>query len=153
MAMALVCQIVGSVSFAVQLFMFAVLPEIMPRKQRAAVQAALNAASGMGGIFALLVRTILDEQSSQGWRLCFYIDAAVLELSAIACTLFYNPPAMPLQSLHGHRESLTHLDWVGSLLLAVGFALTWVNNPYPPDDAHCLAPLILGIVCRFVTLD
>ncbi|KAL4770020.1 hypothetical protein BDW60DRAFT_209423 [Aspergillus nidulans var. acristatus] len=110
MAMALVGQIVGPVSFAAQPLMFAVLSEIMPRKQRAAVQAALNAGSGVGGIFALLVGSIIVEQSIQGWRLCFYIDAAVLGLSAIACTLFYNPPAMPLQSLHSHRESLTHLD-------------------------------------------
>jgi hypothetical protein len=127
------------------------LSEIMPRKQRAAAQAALNAASGVGGIFALPVGSILVEQSSQGWRLYIYIDAAVLGLSAIACTFFYNPPARPLQSLHSHRECLKQLDWVGSLLLTLGFillsvALTWVNNPYPADDAHCLAPLTLGIV-------
>lgn len=94
---------------------------------------------------------VLVDTSPEGWRVYFYVDSALLGTSAIVCALFYNPPPTPFQNSLSQREKLERLDWTGSALLALGFilfsmALTWINNPYPPDDVHCLAPMILGIL-------
>jgi len=151
MNMAIAGQCLLGLGYASQALLFAVASEVLPRRYRPIAQGVMSAASGCGGILGLLVGSALLDNSPTGFRPFWYMCAGLFAFSAMTCALLYNPPPRALQKSLSQRQKLSRVDWVGSVLLAVGLvlfnmALTWTNNPFTWSNAHILATFVLGIV-------
>jgi len=113
-------------------------------------QGGLNAAGGIGGIVGLLGGISLTNNSPFGWRKIWYIVTALNGFSGIVIFALYKPRKLPLQSL-SFEEKIRRLDWVAFILLGIGLilfcmGLSWGDSPYPWNDAHVVACLVIGAV-------
>ncbi|KAJ9632754.1 hypothetical protein H2204_007629 [Knufia peltigerae] len=130
---------------------FAVASEVLPRRQRLVGQAAINAAGGVGSIFALLSGgKLVDVYGPQGYRYIYYINAGIFAVAAAVVFLLYRPPVLELQKSLTTREKLSRLDWPGygitmCAVVLFSMGLSWANNPYSWRNPHVLAPFLVGI--------
>lgn len=132
-----------------QSLLISVASEILPRKYRGIGQASVNIASGLGGIFGLLVGGVLVRQSPGHFRTFWYITCGIYVVATVGVLVGYNPPPRTLQKTLTSVK-LRALDWVGIFLIAAGLTLFAVGlqfygNPYPFSDAPVLGPFIAGI--------
>src|SRR2546423_6435174 len=150
--MAIAGFVVGGISFGAQPLLHAVTSEILPRKYRPLAQGTVNTSAALGAIIALLMGGSLTRNSNpEGFRIYWYVGAAVYAVTAAICAILYNPPPRKLQVELTQREKLHRLDWIGYMLLAAGLVffcmgLSWSQNPYPWTNAHVLATFLIGIV-------
>ncbi|KAE9363866.1 MFS general substrate transporter [Stipitochalara longipes BDJ] len=149
MGMAIAGEVICGLVYGSQPLLYAVISEILPRKYRPAAQGGINASLGLGGLTALLAGSTMIKKYDEGFRVFWYLVAAILAVSAIIFAILYNPPARPLQKSLTAGEKLRRLDWVAYFLLATGtvlfvLALSWAENPYPWQSAAILAPLLIG---------
>lgn len=149
MSMAIAGQCVCGIAFGAQPLPYAIASEILPRKFRPAAQSGINLAIGLAAITGLLSGSALVQSQPEGFRVYFYITAAVLAASTVIIVFCYYPQPRPLQTSLTVREKLSKLDWPAFILLAAGIvlfslALTWSDNPYAWENAHILAPFIIG---------
>ncbi|RVX74921.1 hypothetical protein B0A52_01198 [Exophiala mesophila] len=162
MGMAITGEVFVGAAFSATPLQFAVASEVLPRKQRLAGQAGINAAGGTGSIFALLAGAkFVDVYGIQGFRYLYYINltsetAGIFAMAALVCFLLYRPPVLELQTALTNRQKLARLDWPGyaitmGAVVLFSIGLSWALNPYPWSDPHVLAPFILG-VALFVVL-
>lgn len=147
----IVGSIIAAISFSNLPIQYSVLSEILPRRWRPEAQAGANIAIGIGALFTLLVGSKLVADSLFGYRIFYYIAAALNGVSAILVTLFYNPLPRPLQSSLTFKEKMARLDWIGYLLFGPGLVLflvglSWSQNPYEWPNSHIIAPFIIGCV-------
>ncbi|KEF62407.1 uncharacterized protein A1O9_00379 [Exophiala aquamarina CBS 119918] len=159
MGMAITGEVFVGAAFAATPLQFAVASEVLPRRQRLAGQASINAlevtkskAGGTGSIFALLAGAkFVDVYGLQGFRY-----AGIFAIAAFVCYALYRPPVLELQKSLNTSQKLRRLDWCGYAItmcavVLFSMGLSWANNPYPWSDAHVLAPFLLG-VAMFVLL-
>ena len=106
MRMAVAGEVVSGLAYGSQPLLYAVASEILPRRFRPVAQAGINVAIALAGIFALLVGSTLVLNYTEGFRIFWYITAAIMALSALICALLYNPPPRPLQRSLGLEEKL-----------------------------------------------
>jgi hypothetical protein len=149
MGMAIAGEVICGLVYGSQPLLYAVVSEILPRKYRPAAQGGINASLGLGGLTALLAGSTMIKKYDEGFRVFWYLVAAILAVSAIIFAILYNPPARPLQKSLTTGEKIQRLDWVGYFLLAAGtvsfvLALSWAENPYAWKSAAVLAPLLIG---------
>jgi hypothetical protein len=154
MDMAIAGEVITSLSYGAQSLYYSVASEILPRKYRPAAQGGVNAALGFGAIVGLLAGSYVIKTYNEGFRIFWYINAAITATAAIVFAFVYNPPTRPLQTSMTTRQKLSKLDWVGYGLLASSvvlfiMGLSWGDNPYGWTDAHVLAPLIIGGILLF----
>jgi MFS family permease len=109
MGMAIAGEVVCGVAYGSQPLLYAVASEILPRRFRPAAQGGINIAVGVGGIFALLVGSTLVRNYNEGFRIFWYITAAILAVSAVICAFLYNPPPRPLQLSLRSSEKLARV--------------------------------------------
>jgi MFS family permease len=149
MGMAIAGEVICGLVYGSQPLLYAVVSEILPRKYRPAAQGGINASLGLGGLTALLAGSTMIKKYAEGFRVFWYLVAAILAVSALIFAILYNPPLRPLQKSLTAGEKLRRLDWVAYFLLATGtvlfvMALSWAENPYPWRSAAVLAPLLIG---------
>jgi MFS family permease len=104
----------------------------------------------VGAIVALLSGGAFVRDVHEGWRIMWYIIAALLTSSGLITFFFYNPPPRELQASLTFRQKCKALDTVGITILPVGLTvfvmgLTWYANPYSFATSHVLAPFITGL--------
>lgn len=150
MSMAIAGNVFASTANAVSPLVFAVAAEIVPRRYRSLAQGGMTGMQSSAGIVALLGGTSLCKNYVEGWRILWYFIAGVGALTAVITFLCYNPPPRELQTALSLNEKLRCLDWVGICAVPIGLTLvvvglTWSQNPYGWNDAHILAPFILGM--------
>lgn len=145
---------VGGIGFGAQGLILAVISEVLPRKFRSWAQASANIVNALGSIFALTIGGYLVQSRPDGFRIYFYICAGIYAVAVLLVALLYNPPARELQYL-SFKEKVRALDWIAYLLLGIGtvlfcLGLLWAKNPYAWNDAHVLAPLLIGAILLVV---
>lgn len=150
MSMAIAGNVFASTANAVSPLVFAVAAEIVPRRYRSLAQGGMTGMQSSAGLVALLGGTSLCKNYVEGWRILWYFIAGVGALTAVITFLCYNPPPRELQTALSLNEKLRCLDWVGICAVPIGLTLvvvglTWSQNPYGWNDAHILAPFILGM--------
>lgn len=129
---------------------YAVASEIVPRKYRAAVQAALNLSISVGSTISILAGgALLRNGNLENYRIFWQIAVASFGLATLGLGFGYNPPKRELQKTLTHFERLKKPDRTGIALVTSGFllftlGLLWSKNPYPWSDVHVLAPFIIG---------
>lgn len=139
-------------SFAV----YAIVSEILPRKNRAMAQAAIQMATGLGAIVAILVAgALLRHNDVLNFRVYYYISAAIYGVSTILLVVAYRPPPRQLQVTLTFWQKLQSMDWAGILLLTTGsclfdVSLISIGNPHPFVSAQNLTLFVLGIVILMV---
>lgn len=149
MGMAIAGFAVAGLSCVSQPLLHAVVSEVLPRKYRSWAQASVNVSVCFGAIFGLLVGGALVQNNNNAFRIYFYISAGIFAVSAVACTLLYNPPARETQK-GTVWSKLQKLDWAGFAMVGSGvtllcLGLSWAQNPYPWVNAHVLAPFLVGV--------
>jgi MFS family permease len=149
MGMAIAGEVICALAYGSQALLYAVVSEILPRRYRPAAQGGINASLGAGGIVALLAGSAMVRDYKEGFRVFYYMVAAILAVAAMVCAVCYNPIQRPLQSSLSTREKLKRLDWVAYAVLSISIvlfviALSWAENPYPWKSAHVLALLLIG---------
>ncbi|KAK7702842.1 hypothetical protein SLS64_009453 [Diaporthe eres] len=150
MSTAIAGNVFASTANAVSPLVFAVAAEIVPRRYRSLAQGGMTGMQSTAGIVALLGGTSLCKNYVEGWRILWYLIAGVGALTAVITFLCYNPPPRELQTALSLNEKLRCLDWVGICAVPIGLTLvvvglTWSQNPYGWNDAHIMAPFILGM--------
>ncbi|KAK5049568.1 hypothetical protein LTR84_004497 [Exophiala bonariae] len=149
---ALAGAVITSLSFGAQPLLHAVASEVITHRNRAAAQAVINAANGLGGITGILMGAAFTQDGNpDGFRNYWYVTAGIYALATIILVVCYTPPLRETQLRYTFREKLRHLDWIGYVLLALGLVLfvmglSWAENPYSWKDAHVLGPLLAGAV-------
>jgi len=93
----------------------------------------------------------VTNQSIDGWRNIFWIQAAFHAVTFIGLVLFYNPIRRSDYPKMSFKAYIWSMDPVGSVLFVSGIALIllgldWTSGSYPWKSSHVLAPLCLGIV-------
>ncbi|KEF57072.1 uncharacterized protein A1O9_07262 [Exophiala aquamarina CBS 119918] len=142
---------VSSVSYGAQALLHAVISEVLPRKFRSFAQAAVNVSSSLGVIVgAYMGGALVRNGHPEHFRIHWYVTAALYGTSTLVTALFYNPPPRELQVLLSTSQKIHQLDWLGYVLLIVGLVmfclgLSWYQYPYAFDDAHVLAPFVVGL--------
>lgn len=156
MPMAIAGFTFGGLSYGAQPLLHAVTSEVLPRKFRSYGQASVNISASLGAIFGLYVGgALIRGNGAKGFRIYWYITAAIYAVSALAVAILYTPPPRELQLLLTQKEKLLRLDWVGYVLLIIGLVLfclglSWSENPYPWTDAHVLATFLVGVAVTFL---
>lgn len=74
---------------------------------------------------------------------------ALIGASGLIVGALYWPPPMPLQNTLSTSQKLARLDWIGYFLLAssltlICMGLSWAESPYPWNDAHVVATIVVG---------
>jgi len=116
----------------------------------------------VGGVSYALGPVIGGFLTNTNWRWCFGINLPIAGAGLIVALVLLRPvllgpqplPELQLQGGHnGHRQRLkariSTIDFGGQFLFLSGMsllilALTWGGGKYRWDDAHVIAPLILG---------
>lgn len=143
---------VSGPAFGTQTLFNAVASEVVPRRYRAAAQASLGAATGVGGVLGVVVGGLLMRGGNlENYRIFWYIAAAVYAVGTVGVLFGYNPPPRELQRSLGTWEKIHKLDWIGYALFTAGItlfcvALQWSSNPYGWGNVHVLAPFIVSVV-------
>jgi len=141
---------VSGLSYGAQPLLHAVVSEVLPRRYRPFAQASVNVSASLGAIVGLYVGGALTRNGNHnGFRIYWYIAAAVYAIAAAICGVLYNPPTRELQKTLSTGEKLRQLDWIGYTLLTSGLilfclGLSWSQNPYPWTNAHVLATFLVG---------
>ncbi|KAG9571420.1 hypothetical protein KCU71_g224, partial [Aureobasidium melanogenum] len=144
-------EILAALGYSSQALLNAIASEILPRRYRPAAQGGLGLTSGLGAAFSLLLGFYLCGSSTEGWRLFWYIVAALQFLAALLFTMAYNPPPRACQLSMTMQEKLSSLDWTAYFLLGIGIVgfnigLTYFENPYSFHNAHVAVPFAIGTV-------
>ena len=146
---------IGGISFGAQPLLHTITSEILPRKYRPLAQGTVNASTAVGAIISLLMGGCLTRNANpEGFRIYWYIGAAVYAATAATCAALYNPPPRKLQLSLARKEKLRRLDWIGYTLLTAGLilfciGLSWSQDPYSWANAHVLATFLAGVVLSF----
>jgi MFS family permease len=141
-----------AVVFGGQAASFAVVSEVLPRKDRAIAQGSLLISQSIGGIAGLLFcGALLRDGGLEDFRTYFYVATGFFGLAAAAIVLLYNPPPRALQVSLTQADKIKSLDLIGMVVFATGavlfsVGLAWSNSPYPWKNAHILGTFTPGLV-------
>lgn len=149
MGMAITGEVLAALGYSSQALLNAIASEIVPRRWRPAAQGIMSLTSGLGAAFSLLFGFAMVSDSSEGWRVFWYVDSGLILSGAILFAFFYNPPPRESQQALTTKAKLRKLDWMAFVLLASGIillnlSLTWYDNPYPWSNARVASTFALG---------
>lgn len=150
MSMAIGGQILAALGYSAQALLNAIASEIVPRRLRPAAQGVLGLTSGAAAVFALIFGFHMVSVSTDGWRVYWYVAAALHFVAATLFTFAYRPLLRPLQAALTTAQKLRRLDWTAFVLLAIGITLfnmglAWYDNPYAFQNPHVAAPFAIGL--------
>ncbi|KAF5004796.1 hypothetical protein FDECE_8735 [Fusarium decemcellulare] len=134
----------------VQLSFNVAIGELVPNKYRPMVLSFVFLTNAPIATFGPIIARKFIENSSLGWRWCFYINIIDVGLAIILLFFFYHPPTFEL--LHERktkRQMLKDLDYLGIFLWTAGLTIflmgvSWGGNMYPWKSAATISSLIIG---------
>ncbi|KAK5051937.1 hypothetical protein LTR84_002740 [Exophiala bonariae] len=144
-------QSIACLALGAQPLVHAIASEIVPRKYRSLAQSAVNVASASGGLTGIMIGGALVRFNPEGFRIYFYITAALYGATAAIVLWLYNPPPRQLQIELRQTQKLAQLDWYGYLLFVPGlilfsYALTSSSGVYPWSSSKIIGPLVVGVL-------
>lgn len=124
--------------------------DLIPLRKRGVVQGILNLCFGSGAMLGGVFGGLLNDCSSQGWRLAFIVQAPPSLLAAVACYFFIR--TSPKQS---NKSYLGRIDFVGVFLIASFLVLLLVGlnaggNIVPWNHPLPLTTIPLSIVAFII---
>lgn len=148
--MAITGQAIAGFNQTAQGLVHAITSEILPRKYRPWAQAAIHVAACLGALIALYVGGAMCKDIPEGFRHYWYLSAAVFFVVGAILAIMYKPPTRELQYL-STRDKIRRFDLPGVFLLVIALlgiclGLGWSQNPFGWDNAHTLAPFLIGVV-------
>ncbi|OAG41414.1 hypothetical protein AYO21_04356 [Fonsecaea monophora] len=145
------------VGASTQQIAYAAAFDIVPRKHRGTVLAAMNFAALPGSMFGAVIGFNIVKTLT--WRYTFYFGCLANGLSFLTLVCFYWPPGWV--GLHpdgkSRKQQIRELDYVcvvlfGGGLIAFLLGVGWGGNPTPWISAKVLAPLLIGAVTLIVAV-
>ncbi|KAJ5239848.1 hypothetical protein N7468_004467 [Penicillium chermesinum] len=133
--------------------------EIVPKDQRARVQALSGIFAGLAYISGPIIAGAFIKYNvggdGEGWRAPFYFLAGLSGLTFILIVVFYHPAPRPNPENLSPMTRFLKIDWIGVFLAAAGLTLFLVgiesgDNPTPWVSGRVLACIIVGGVCMIV---
>jgi MFS family permease len=143
-------QAIVSVGTATQIAFQFVMGELVPIGKRFFVMGTLFAWTIPTGGFGLTWGLYFQQNTSVGWRGCYYLLFALNTVSAILFWCFYYPPSFTeLEHKKTKLQVIKEFDFVGLVLFSGGFfiflmGLTWGGAVHPWTSASVLAPILVG---------
>ncbi|KAL1844144.1 hypothetical protein VTK73DRAFT_2655 [Phialemonium thermophilum] len=124
--------------------------EILPLKYRALANGFSFMGGAIGGLIGSLGAGAVTNQSADGWRSIFWIQAAFHAATSLGFLAFYWPPKGETVRMSA-RDYVWACDPVGSLLFIGSatlmlLALDWAGGAYAWSNPHVVAPLVIGLV-------
>ncbi|RSL46539.1 hypothetical protein CEP54_013803 [Fusarium duplospermum] len=105
--------------------------EVVPKDKRPAIQGFSGIVAGVASLLGPIIQGVFIEEHVggllEGWRVGFYISAALYAIAFVLLTLFYHPAARPNQTRESTTAKLMHIDWLGISLVAAGLVLFLVG--------------------------
>lgn len=127
----------------------AIASEVIPRAHRGTAQLLFQGVGTFGNLIAAIGGGALVARDSAypGWRILFWILAALTFTSTALFALVYNPP----KHVPKEGDGTARMDYIGTGLWACGvvpflMALVWGGSAYAWTSAHVLASIIVGSV-------
>ncbi|KAJ9659055.1 hypothetical protein H2198_003344 [Neophaeococcomyces mojaviensis] len=148
-------QVIGAFGISMGYLTSPLLQEIVPKAHRPTVVAISSIVSSFGFIGAPIIEGVLIQKQVggvlEGWRVGFYIGAALWAIGGLGIFFFYRPMDRPNPEGLSVKKRVFKLDWIGIFLVATGLTLLLVGlsyggNPYPWTSGYVLGPMITGIV-------
>ncbi|OAL36154.1 hypothetical protein AYO20_04568 [Fonsecaea nubica] len=145
------------VGASTQQIAYAAAFDIVPRKHRGTVLAAMNLAALPGSMFGAVIGFNIVKTLT--WRYTFYFGCLANGLSFLTLVCFYWPPGWV--GLHpdgkSRKQQIRELDYVcvvifGGGLIAFLLGVRWGGNPTLWISAKVLAPLLIGGVTLIVAV-
>ncbi|KAF2181658.1 MFS general substrate transporter [Zopfia rhizophila CBS 207.26] len=127
----------------------AIQAEVLPLKYRAVANGFSFLAATVGAVGGGLGAGALTNQSPDGWRSIFWIQAGFHGLTALGFLLFYWPEAHPDYPKMSLKQLIWECDPIGSFFF-IGMsallllALNWAGGKYEWSSPHVAAPLAVG---------
>ncbi|KAL5048548.1 hypothetical protein BDW71DRAFT_195854 [Aspergillus fruticulosus] len=130
--------------------------EIVPKDQRARVQAISGVFAGVAYIVGPVVAGAFIKHNvggnGEGWRVPFYLSAGLSGLTFILVASFYHPAARPNPDKLSVMTRIFKIDWIGVFLATAGITLFLVGlesggNPTPWVSGRVLACILVGGFC------
>lgn len=136
---------------AFQISFFWVVAEIVPMKYRYIANSGAYAFTLPTNPLAAKIASAF-QQTSVGWRGCFYFMIAVNFTSVLCWYFFYHPPTFKM--LHRRtaaKDLLKRFDWIGLVLYAGSIfsfllGLNWGGGVYPWNSGPVVGVLVGGAV-------
>ncbi|KAH0848328.1 hypothetical protein FOPE_02209 [Fonsecaea pedrosoi] len=150
-------EMTQGVGASTQQIAYAAAFDIVPRKHRGTVLAAMNFAALPGSMFGAVIGFNIVKTLT--WRYTFYFGCLANGLSFLTLVCFYWPPGWV--GLHpdgkSRKQQIRELDYVcvvlfGGGLIAFLLGVGWGGNPTPWISAKVLAPLLIGAVTLIVAV-
>lgn len=145
-------QVLIGFGFAAVPLAYAVPSEVLPRKWRPLVQAAMNIAAALGAISGPLIIGAFTDGNINNWRDFFWIQFALWGLTAFGILFGYRPPKRHTRLDHlTWYQKVGKLDLPGFSLLTIGLTLFLVGlnlggGLYAWGNARVVATLVVGLV-------
>lgn len=124
--------------------------DLVPLRKRGVVQGILNLCFGSGAMMGGVFGGLLNDYSSQGWRLAFIVQVPPSLMAAVACYFFIR--TSPKQS---NKSYLGRIDFFGVFLIASFLVLLLMGlnaggNIVPWNHPLPLTTIPLSIVAFFI---
>ncbi|ANB15625.1 Vba5p [Sugiyamaella lignohabitans] len=135
----------------IQVMVFVILTEIVSIEKRGIIQGLVAISFAVASVVGPLVGGAFTEHVSFRW--CFYINLPIGGVAFACIWWFFNPP-LPKGTL---KEKLLKIDYIGTVLLAVGLvlvllALTFGSISTPWNSALVISFFTIGgvVVVAFI---
>ncbi|KAJ5360841.1 hypothetical protein N7517_010032 [Penicillium concentricum] len=148
-------QVLNGLGNASMFLASALAQEIVPKRQRPLLLAAITTVTSVSYICGPILEGVCIKQKVggilEGWRIGFYIGAALWAITLAFITTLYHPMPRPNPEGLSIMQLLRKVDWLGIAFCSTGVTLFLVGlnyggNPYSWDSAVVLGTLIPGLV-------
>ncbi|KAI0127123.1 fungal trichothecene efflux pump-domain-containing protein [Xylariales sp. AK1849] len=148
--------IIGSAVYGlgetVQLSFNVAVGELVPNKYRPMVLSFIFLSNAPIATFGPIIARKFIENTSLGWRWCYYINIIAVGLAVILLSLSYHPPTFQL--LHerkSKKEMLKKLDYIGIFMWTAGLTLFLMGislggTIYPWKSAPVISTITIGAI-------
>ncbi|KAF9886962.1 hypothetical protein FE257_010703 [Aspergillus nanangensis] len=153
MAMIIAGQVLNGIGLTCGYLAIPLTAEIVPKDQRARVQAASGIFAGVAYITGPIVAGAFIKHhvggEGHGWRAAFYLAAGLCFVTFFIVLFCYNPAPRPNPENATVITRLLKTDWVGVFLVTAGITLFLVGiesggNPSPWISGRVLSCIIIG---------
>ncbi|KAL3483069.1 major facilitator superfamily domain-containing protein [Aspergillus germanicus] len=149
-------QVLIGIATATNLLASPLLQEIVPKKYRASAVACATLLSSFSFIGGPVIQGLCIQQGVggelDGWRVGFYIGAAIWAVTGVCLLAFYHPMPRPNPEGISVARRIQKLDWLGIFLVSAGVTLFLVGLQYGDNPYPWTSPIVLGTLIPGATL-
>lgn len=152
--MVIIGQVFNGLGIGCSFLATPLLQEIVPNKQRPEVTALAAGIASISFIAAPIIEGVFIAKGYggplDGFRIGFYVGAALYAIVGLGLVVFYRPAPRPNPEDLTVFQKLRKLDLIGVVLIAAGITLfllgiNFGDNPYSWGSGIVLGPMITGI--------